>query len=156
MLEFGACVGGGELRPWCGWHCDRASKRRLCFSTEPGSHRIRGAQEGDRHNVGVSTRRGDKRHLYFLPHDGNRHVDAFYTRENVGDQITPLVGFGISPIPHRRPRRRCNGRWAQSPPCHRAEIPDVVASTIRTGSFIFANYGATGRSLAHGLCPLKR
>ena len=38
------------------------------------------------------------RHVYFLPHDGYRHVDAFDTRENVGHQIAALVGFGISPI----------------------------------------------------------
>src|SRR4029450_12323855 len=31
-------------------------------------------------------------HVYFLPHDGNRHVDAFDTRENVGHQIAPLLG----------------------------------------------------------------
>jgi hypothetical protein len=37
-------------------------------------------------------------HVYFLPHDGYRHVDAFDTRENVGHQIAPLLGFGISPI----------------------------------------------------------
>jgi hypothetical protein len=37
-------------------------------------------------------------HVYFLPHDGYRHVDAFDSRKNVGHQIAPLVGFGISPI----------------------------------------------------------
>src|SRR3984893_10900613 len=37
-------------------------------------------------------------HVDFLPHDGYRHVDAFDTRENVGHQSAPLVGFGISPI----------------------------------------------------------
>jgi hypothetical protein len=70
-------------------------------------------------------------HVYFLPHDGYRHVDAFDTRENVGHQIAPLVGFGISPI-----RDLIVGPAVdvmedgprQSPPCHQAEIRDVVAS----------------------------
>src|ERR1700688_3703059 len=34
--------------------------------------------------------------------------------------------------------------------------PMLLHRSIRTGSSIFANYRATGRSLAHGLCPLKR
>ena len=70
-------------------------------------------------------------HVYFLPHDGYRHVDAFDTRENVGHQIAPLVGFGISPIRDLIVRRAVDvmeDRPRQSPPCHRAEIPDVVAS----------------------------
>src|SRR5256885_4783870 len=29
----------------------------------------------------------EQRHVYFLPHDGYRHVDAFDTRQNVGHQI---------------------------------------------------------------------
>src|ERR1700674_1088454 len=33
--------------------------------------------------------------------------------------------------------------------------PTLLHRSIRTGSSIFANYRATGRSLAHGLCPLK-
>jgi hypothetical protein len=44
------------------------------------------------------SRCAEQGHLYFLAHDGYRHVNAFDTRENVGRQITPLVGFGISPI----------------------------------------------------------
>jgi hypothetical protein len=32
----------------------------------------------------------------------------------------------------------------------------LLHRSVRTGSSIFANYSATGRSLAHGLCPLKR
>jgi hypothetical protein len=73
----------------------------------------------------------EQRHVYFLPHDGYRHVDAFNTRENVGHQIAPLVGFGISPIRHLIVRGAVDvmeDRPRQSPPCHRAEIPDVVAS----------------------------
>jgi hypothetical protein len=31
----------------------------------------------------------------------------------------------------------------------------LLHRSIRTGSSIFANYSATGRRLAHGLCPLK-
>src|SRR6266480_7713633 len=71
------------------------------------------------------------RHVYFLPHDGYRHVDAFDTRENVGHQIAPLVGFGISPIRDLIVRRAIDVMEdgpRQSPPCHRAEIADVVAS----------------------------
>src|SRR5882724_12738148 len=70
-------------------------------------------------------------HVYFLSHDGYRHVDAFDTRENVGHQIAPLVGFGISPIRDLIVRRAIDVMEdgpRQSPPCHRAEIPDVVAS----------------------------
>ena len=73
-------------------------------------------------------------HLYFLPHDGYRHVDAFDTRENVGHQIAPLVGFGISPIRDLIVRRAVDvmeDRRRQSPSCHRAEIRDVVASIDR-------------------------
>src|SRR5207247_9531918 len=33
--------------------------------------------------------------------------------------------------------------------------PMLLHRSIRTGSSIFANYSATGRSLEHGLCPLK-
>src|SRR5437660_734746 len=33
--------------------------------------------------------------------------------------------------------------------------PMLLHRSIRTGSSIFANYSATGRSLAHGLRPLK-
>jgi hypothetical protein len=33
--------------------------------------------------------------------------------------------------------------------------PMLLHRSIRTGSSIFANYNATGRSLAHGLRPLK-
>src|SRR2546430_17675646 len=71
------------------------------------------------------------RHVYFLPHDGYRHVDAFDTRENVGHQIAPLVGFGISSIRDLIVRRAVDVMEdgpRQSPPCHRAEIRDVAAS----------------------------
>src|SRR5712692_1140606 len=34
--------------------------------------------------------------------------------------------------------------------------PMLLHRSIRTGSSIFANYSVTGRSLAHGLCALKR
>src|SRR5713101_939228 len=34
--------------------------------------------------------------------------------------------------------------------------PMLLHRSIRTGSSIFANYSVTGRSLAHGLSPLKR
>ena len=70
-------------------------------------------------------------HVYFLPHDGYRHVDAVDTRENVGHQIAPLVGFGISPIRDLIVRRAVDvmeDRPRQSSACHRAEIRDVVAS----------------------------
>src|SRR4029077_5521834 len=70
-------------------------------------------------------------HAYFLPHDGCRHVDVFDTRENVGHQIAPLVGFGISPIRDLIVRRAVDVMEdgpRQSSPRHRAEIPDVVAS----------------------------
>src|SRR2546430_1043328 len=65
------------------------------------------------------------------PAPGYRHVDAFDTRENVGHQIAPLVGFGISPIRDLIVRGAVDVMEdgpRQSPPCHRAEIPDVVAS----------------------------
>src|SRR5712692_7097091 len=77
-------------------------------------------------------------HVYFLPHDGYRHVDAFDTRENVGHQIAPLVGFGISPIRDLSVRRAIERK-----------SPMLLHRSIRTGSSIFANYSATGRSLAH-------
>ena len=46
-------------------------------------------------------------------------------------KIAPLVGFGISPIRDLIVRRAVDvveDGPRQSPPCHRAEIPDVVAS----------------------------
>jgi hypothetical protein len=67
----------------------------------------------------------------FLPHDGRRHIDAFDADQNVGHQIALLVGFGISPIRDLVVRRAVDVMEygpRQSPPCHRAEIPDVVAS----------------------------
>src|SRR3984893_4713271 len=70
-------------------------------------------------------------YVYFLPHDGYRHVDAFDTRENVGHQIAPLVGFGISSIRDLIVRRSVDVMEdgpRQSPPCQRAEIRDIVAS----------------------------
>src|SRR5271168_4380207 len=77
------------------------------------------------------SRCAEQGHVYFLPHDGCRHVNAFDTREHVGHQIAPLVGFRISPI--RDLIVSCavdvmEDGPRQSPPCHRAEIPDVVAS----------------------------
>jgi hypothetical protein len=77
------------------------------------------------------SRCAEQGHVYFLPHDCYRHVNAFDTREHVGHQIAPLVGFGISPIRDLIVRRAVNVMEdgpRQSPPCHRAEIPDVVAS----------------------------
>jgi Tfp pilus assembly protein PilV len=41
------------------------------------------------------------------------------------------------------PQKRTNGK------------PSRHVRFVRTGSSILANYSATGRSLAHGLCPLK-
>jgi hypothetical protein len=66
-----------------------------------------------------------------LPHDGYRHVDAFDTRENVGHEIAPLVGFGVSAVSDLIVRRAVDVVEygpRQSPPRHRPKIPDVVAS----------------------------
>ena len=95
------------------------------------------------------SRCAEQGHVYFLPHDGYRHVNAFDARENVGHQIAPLVGFGISPIRDLIVRRAVDvveDRPRQSPPCHRAEIPDVVASIDTHWLLHLCN-----RS---GLCPL--
>src|ERR1700732_627630 len=76
-------------------------------------------------------RRAHQGHVYFMPHYGYRHVDAFDTRENVGHQIAPLIGFSISPVRDLIVRGAVDvmeDRPRQSPPCHRPEIPDVVAS----------------------------
>jgi hypothetical protein len=51
--------------------------------------------------------------------------------QNVWQQIAPLVGFGISPMRDLVVRRAVDVMEdgpRQSPPCLRAEIPDVVAS----------------------------
>jgi hypothetical protein len=66
-----------------------------------------------------------------LPHDGYRHVDAFDTRENVGHEIAPLVGFGVSPVSDLIVCRAVDVVEygpRQSPLSHRPKIPDVVAS----------------------------
>jgi hypothetical protein len=41
------------------------------------------------------SRCAEQGHVFFLPHDGYRRVNAFDTRENVGHQIAPLVRFGF-------------------------------------------------------------
>src|SRR5271166_2950213 len=92
-------------------------------------------------------------HVDFLPHYGRRHIDAFDARQNVGHQIAPLVGFGISPIRDLVVRRAVDVMEygaRQSPPCDRAEIPDVVASIDTHWLLHLSNYNA------NGLCPLKR
>jgi AI-2E family transporter len=71
------------------------------------------------------------RFFYFLPHDGYRHIDAFDACKDVGHQIAPFVGLGISPARDLIVRRAVDVMEdgpRQSPLCHRAEIPDVVAS----------------------------
>ena len=80
----------------------------------------------------LKRRRGaEQGHVQLLPHDRYRHVDDFDARENVGNEIASLVSFGISPIRDLIVRRTVDvveDRPRQSPSCHRAEIPDVVAS----------------------------
>src|SRR6202140_4554183 len=76
------------------------------------------------------SRCAEQEHVYFLPHDGYRHVDTFDTRENVGHQIAPLVSFGISPIRDLIVRRSgdvIEDRPRPSPRSPRLGIPDVVA-----------------------------
>src|SRR6478752_4417077 len=77
-------------------------------------------------------------HVYFLPHDGCRHVNAFDTRENVGHQIAPLVGFGISPIRDIIVRRAVDRQSLM-----------LLHRSTRIGSSTLANK-ATSRSLRMG------
>jgi hypothetical protein len=89
----------------------------------------------------LKRRRGaEQGHGQLLPHDRYRHVDAFDARENVGHQIAPLIGFSISPIADLIVRCTVDvveDRPWQPPPCHRAEIFDVVAllDTSEPGPF---------------------
>src|SRR6478672_10634199 len=86
-------------------------------------------------------------HVYFLPHDGCRHVNAFDTRENVGHQIAPLVGFGISPIRDLIVRRAVDVVEDGPRSLRRAierKSPMLLHRSTRTGSSTFAHYKATG------------
>jgi hypothetical protein len=72
-----------------------------------------------------------RRHRVHMPAGPRAARDDFDARENVGNEIASLVGFGISPIRNLIVRRTVDvveDRPRQSPSCHQAEIPDVVAS----------------------------
>ena len=105
------------------------------------------------------SRCAEQGHVYFLPHDGYRHVNAFDTRKNVWHQIASLKGFGISLI--RDLIVRCavdlmEDGPRQSPACQRAEIPNIVASIYTHWLLHLCELWGNRSKFAHRLCPLKR